>query len=359
MISGAADPNRLAHIVTDDGVEWPIKQADIQTKGAVRTLSPDPVPTVSEVGEQVLIDLFTTPDDDARGDHMVLVGPGDDAAVLAGGGPVVVSTDALVDGRHFRMDWSSPEQIGFKAVVANAADVISMGGRVTGFLASVTCPKDIPVATLIGLRDGMRDAARRYGANVVGGDLTAGDQLVLAVTAIGAMDARTPVRLSTAQVGDVVAVSGPLGSSAAGMELLSAGIGDFTDLVRAHCAPEPHLELGVAAAEAGVHSMTDISDGLMRELHTMSRAAGLRIEIDAAAIPVVPELPAAAARLGVDMNLWTTTGGEDHELLATFAAGELPAGWTAIGSVHAGPADPPVTVRGMDAVDLEAGWHTF
>ena len=353
-----ADPNRLAHIVTDNGAQCPIKRADLDTKGAVRTLSTDPVPTVSEVGEQVLIDLFTNPDADARGDDAVLVGPGDDAAVLAGSGPVVVSTDALVDGRHFRLDWSSPHQIGFKAVVANAADVISMGGRVTGFLASVTCPKDIPVTTLVGLRDGMREAARRYGANVVGGDLTAGDQLVIAVTAIGAMDTRSPVRLSTPRVGDVVAVSGPLGSSAAGMDLLSAGIDDHASLVQAHCAPEPHLELGVVAAESGVHSMTDISDGLMRELHTMSRASGLRIEIDVAAIPVAPELPAAAARLGVDMNVWTTAGGEDHELLATFAPGELPSGWTAIGSVHAGPADPPVTVSGMD-VDPEAGWHTF
>ena len=112
------------------------------------------------------------------------MGPGDDAAVLVGSGPVVVTTDALVDGQHFRLDWSTPRQVGAKAVVANAADVMSMGARVTGFVVSLTCPDRTPTTTLVGVRDGMREAAARYGAQVVGGDLTAGDQLVIAVTAV-------------------------------------------------------------------------------------------------------------------------------------------------------------------------------
>ena len=324
----------------------------------MRDLSSDPVRTVGDVGEHELIVLFTAQNDSALADG-VLVGPGDDAAVLVGGGPVVVSTDALVDGRHFRLDWSTPHQVGAKAVVANAADVMSMGARVTGFVVSLTCPDRTATSTLLGVRDGMREAAARYGAQVVGGDLTAGDQLVIAVTAVGAMDERAPVRLSTPVPGDVLAVSGPLGGSAAGLALLQAGVDGFADLVAAHCVPDPHLHLALPAAESGVHAMTDISDGLSSELRTMARMSGMALRVDSAAVPVPAGLTAAAAELGVDPARWAVAGGEDHELLAAFAPGELPTGWTAIGSVHAGDSGPPVVVSGMDVADLDDGWRTF
>lgn len=319
----------------------------------------EPVRTVSDVGEQELIALFAAPQ--ALGDSGadVLVGPGDDAAVLVGGGAVVVSTDALVDGQHFRLDWSTPQQVGAKAIVANAADVMSMGGRLTGFVVSLTCPKNLPVDTLIGIRDGMRAAAPRFGAQVVGGDLTAGDQLVIAVTAIGAMDSRAPVRLSTAQVGDVMAVSGPLGASAAGLDLLVAGSGDFPALVSAHCQPDPHLTLAMTAIDAGVHAMTDVSDGLLRELRTMAGASGLSMRVNPADIPVAAELAAAAAHLGADPLIWAVCGGEDHELLAAFGPGGLPVGWTAIGTVGAAGSGPSLVLTGMETLDVDAGWHAF
>lgn len=321
------------------------------------TRTAGPVRTVSDVGERELIALFT--ESSAPGHADVLVGAGDDAAVLVGNGPVVVSTDALVDGQHFRLDWSAPRQVGSKSIVANAADVMSMGGRITGFVVSLTCPKDLPVDTLIGLRDGMRATAQRFGADVVGGDLTAGDQLVIAVTAIGTMDSRTPVRLSTAQPGDVLAVSGALGASGAGLDLLAAGIDDFPALVAAHCEPDPHLALAMAAVDAGVHAMTDVSDGLLSELRTMARTSGLTMRVDPACIPMPAELPAAAVRLGTDPLRWAVGGGEDHELLAAFGPGELPAGWTAIGTVEAGGSGPPVYLVGMETVEVYAGWHTF
>lgn len=317
----------------------------------------DPGRTVSEVGEHELIALFTAPEAPDDHDAGVLVGPGDDAAVLVGSGPVVVSTDALVDGQHFRLDWSRPHQVGAKAIVANAADVMSMGGRVTGFVVSLTCPKNLRVDTLIGLRDGMRGAARRFGAQVVGGDLTAGDQLVIAVTAIGAMDSRTPVRLSTPRPDDVLAVSGPLGASGAGLDLLLAGVEDFPSLVAAHCQPEPHLSLAMTAVDAGVHAMTDVSDGLLSELRTMARASGLTMLIDPGSVPVPAELSAAAARLATDPLVWVVGGGEDHELLAAFARDDLPAGWTAIGTVGPAGSGPSVTLVGMETIDV--GWHTF
>lgn len=317
----------------------------------------DPGRTVSDVGEHELIALFAAPPTPADDDAGVLVGPGDDAAVLVGNGPVVVSTDALVDGQHFRLDWSTPRQVGAKAIVANAADVMSMGGRVTGFVVSLTCPKNLRVDTLVGLRDGMRATARQFGAQVVGGDLTAGDQLVIAVTAIGAMDARTPVRLSTPRPGDVLAVSGPLGASGAGLDLLMAGIEDFPSLVAAHCQPEPHLSLAMAAVDAGVHAMTDVSDGLLSELRTMARTSGLTMGVDPASVPVPAELSAAAARLATDPLVWAVGGGEDHELLAAFAPGDRPTGWTAIGTVGPAGSGPSVTLVGMETIDV--GWHTF
>jgi thiamine-monophosphate kinase len=322
-------------------------------------VSTDPVRTVGDVGEGELIDLFAGPDAIDDTDAGVLIGPGDDAAVLAGGGPVVVSTDALVDGQHFRLDWSTPGQVGAKAIVANAADVMSMGGRVTGFVVSLTCPKDLRVDTLVGLRDGMRSAARRYGAQVVGGDLTAGNQLVIAVTAIGAMDSRSPVRLSTAREGDVLAVSGELGASGAGLDLLLAGVPGFTSLVTAHCEPSPHLSLAAGAVSAGVHAMTDVSDGLLSELRTMARQSGHAMHVDPSRVPVVPELAAAAAALHTDPLRWVLGGGEDHELLASFPAGVVPAGWTAIGTVTRRGGGPPVVVTGIDDVDLDLGWRTF
>ncbi|ORM29139.1 thiamine-phosphate kinase [Williamsia sp. 1135] len=325
----------------------------------VRAVSDDPVRTVGDVGELELIDLIAGPESVDGTDTGVLVGPGDDAAVLVGGGPVVVSTDALVEGQHFRLDWSTPIQVGAKAIVANAADVMSMGGRVTGFVVSLTCPKDLGVDTLVGLRDGMRTAAARYGAHVVGGDLTAGCQLVIAVTAIGAMDSRSPVRLSTAREGDVLAVSGQLGASGAGLDLLLAGKAGFPSLVAAHCEPSPNLFLAAGATSAGVHAMTDVSDGLLRELRTMARQSGHAMNVDPTRVPVLPELADAAAALHTDPLRWVLGGGEDHELLASFPPDVVPVGWTVIGTVERRSGGPAVVVTGIDDVDLDAGWRTF
>jgi thiamine-monophosphate kinase len=324
----------------------------------VRKLSIDRVRTVGDVGEQELIALFTAPGGDEHPDDGVLIGPGDDAAVLTGSGPVVVSTDALVDGQHFRLDWSTSHQVGAKAIIANAADVVSMGARVSGFVVSLTCPRHTATATLVGVRDGMRDAAARFGARVVGGDLTAGDQLVIAVTAIGAMDDRAPVRLSTSRPGDILAVSGPLGGSAAGLALLMAGVDGFASLVASHCAPDPRLELALPAVAAGVHAMTDISDGLWSELGTMARTSGLCLRVDPSTVPAPAELADAARTLDVDPRLWMVSGGEDHELLASFEPAFVPTGWTVIGSVHPADTGPPVTVTGMDMATI-TGWRTF
>ena len=148
---------------------------------------------------------------------MVLVGPGDDAAVvLAPDGRSVVSTDMLVEGRHFRLDWSTPHDVGRKAIAQNAADVEAMGATPTAFVVAFGAPGDTSSDDAVALSDGMWEEARRFGAGIVGGDLVAAPQWVISVTVLGDLGVRAPVLLDGARPGDSVAVIGGLGHSTAG-----------------------------------------------------------------------------------------------------------------------------------------------
>ena len=170
----------------------------------------------------------------------VTVGPGDDAAVVAmPDGRVVVTTDMLVEGRHFRLDWSAPHDVGRKAIAQNAADVESMGARTTAFVVAFGAPQDTPVARVQELADGMWLEAGQFGAGIVGGDLVASPQWVISVTALGDLAGRSPVLRSGARPGSVVAVAGELGRSAAGYLLWHNGIDDFHDIRQRHLVPRP------------------------------------------------------------------------------------------------------------------------
>lgn len=326
--------------------------------------------TVGEVGERRLIAELTraavtgdvsAPSGSGRD---IVIGSGDDAAVIDTAGPAVISTDTAVQGRHFRFDWSDATSIGARAVIQAAADIAAMGGRTTGVVVSIACPSTTAVGTVLDLNAGIVDAAHGLGARVLGGDLVAADQVVVTVTVVGALDGLAPVVVGGARAGDVLAVTGAaLGASAAGLALLvdaeSRGTDDlsarFSGLVTAYRLPAPDLRLGPAAARAGAHAMTDISDGLVEELITMSAASGVRLEVDSAAIPTADDLIAAADALGVDPRDWAVAGGEDHELLAAFGAGDPPPGWTVIGRVSPGAG---VVVDGHPVADLR-GWQSF
>ena len=321
--------------------------------------------TVGEVGERAMIALFTAAAaerDDADGD--VVIGSGDDAAVLAGAGPVVVSTDTAVAGRHFRFDWSTPEQIGARAVVQSAADIAAMGGSLSGLVVSIGCPPQTPVDRVLALNEGMVAQTHRFGGRVLGGDLVSAPVVVLTVTSLGSLDGVAPVTLSGARSGDELAVSGRLGGAAAGLAVLSAvehGADPalaqrFSPLVERYRLPQPDLTQGPIAARAGAHAMTDISDGLVEEIVTMADASGLGVDVDSAAVPRPDGLDALAAELGVDPIRWALAGGEDHELLAAFAPGTTPAGWTVIGTV--GRRGGGATVDGRPVGDLR-GWQSF
>jgi len=312
--------------------------------------------TVGELGEFGLIDAVT-----ARlpGGADVLLGPGDDAAVVtAADGRVVATTDLLVEGVHFRRDWSEAADVGHKAAAQNLADIAAMGARPTALLVGLAAPADLPTAWALGLADGLAAEASRAGAAVVGGDVVASDRLVVSVTALGSLDGRAPVTRSGARDGDLVAVRGRLGWSAGGLAVLTRGFRSPRALVEAHRRPMPDYAAGPIAAAHGATAMVDTSDGLLADLRHVADASGVRIELDLAALEIASTLRDAAAALGKDPIEWVLTGGEDHALAATFPAGTgAPAGWVVLGRVVPGSG---VVVAGIDgAYEGPGGWRHY
>ncbi|HEY6279858.1 MAG TPA: thiamine-phosphate kinase [Streptosporangiaceae bacterium] len=313
--------------------------------------------TVADLGEFGLIAAIA-----ARlpRDGTTIVGIGDDAAVLAASpGSQVATMDLLVEGRHFRRDWSRPEDVGGKAAAQNLADVAAMGATPVALLVGLAAPGDLPVAWAVALVDGLAAECARAGATVAGGDVSSADTIMIAVTALGKL-AGAPVTRAGARPGDVLAVVGVLGHSAAGLALLSAGLAEPASLIAAHRWPRPVYQAGPEAAALGATSMIDVSDGLVADLAHVAQASGAGIGIDTARLAPGADLEAAAAALsepGPALALrWMLTGGEDHALAATFPPGtRLPAHWTVLGGVHEGHG---VQVDGRPWAG-PAGWDHF
>ncbi|GAA2068819.1 thiamine-phosphate kinase [Microbacterium hatanonis] len=295
-----------------------------------------------------------------------IVGPGDDAAVLdAVDGRVVATTDTLVHGPDFRLAWSSPFDLGWKAAAVNLSDVAAMGARPTALLVALAMPDDLPVSFVDGLAAGLAAACAELspGCAVEGGDLTVSDTLTIAVTALGSLDGREPVRRSGAALGDTVAVVGDLGVAALGLSVLFRRFVDaagspvaidpsgWAGLTAAEAlglqrqlAPRPPIASGAIAAIAGATAMMDVSDGLVLDARRMADASGVTIDIVRALLGADPD-----AALG---------GGEDHALLATFPPGAaLPEGFRAIGEVRARVA-AAVTVDGVP-YEKPGGWDPY
>ncbi len=368
--------------------------------------------TVRELGEFALIERINRRRVQAPG---VLLGPGDDAALVAApDGRFVVTTDMLVQDRHFRLDWSSPADIGRKAIAQNAADVVAMGAAPSAFVVALGLPSDTPLEVVDGLADGMWAEAARAGASIAGGDLVRSREIVISVTAFGDLNGRAPVPRAGARVGDTVAVAGRLGWSAAGLAALTAGVdsAEFAEVLAAHRVPQPpytavldvlstkdtaaqphndvaphprddaasHSHDDVAAHphndaappprdDAAAHppnntanpatpcpnSLTDVSDGLLADLGHIAESSGVSIDLDSAALRD-PALERIAGALDADAAQWILTGGEDHAFAGTWPAGRpLPPGWVPIGRVCAGHG---VTVDGVPRSG-SAGWESF
>lgn len=310
--------------------------------------------TLAGVGEFAVIDRLVAGRDQPAA---VALGPGDDAAVVfAADGKTVVSTDMLVAGRHFRLDWSTPHDVGRKAVAQNAADIEAMGARATAFVVAFGAPADTPTAAALELADGLWHEARLLGAGIVGGDLVSAPQWVISVTVLGDLEGREPVCRAGARPGDIVAVVGELGRSAAGYALWHSDIHQFNELRRRHLVPEPPYGQGRVAADAGATAMTDVSDGLLADLGHIAQASGVGIDVLTAELADDRDAVADAANaVGADALAWVLGGGEDHALVATFPASP-PDGWRMIGRVLEGP--PRVLVDGAEW-DGNPGWQSF
>ena len=204
-----------------------------------------------------------------------LLGPGDDAAVVAvPDGRVVATTDLLVENRHFRRDWSTANDIGHKAAARNFADIAAMGAVPTALLLGFATPGDVALEWVDGLMAGLREECGEVGAAIIGGDVTAADVITLGVTALGDLQGREPVTLGGARPGDVVALAGKVGWAAAGFAVLGRGFRSPVQVVSAHRRPEPPYAEGPRAAELGASAMTDVSDGLVADLGS-SHPAGV------------------------------------------------------------------------------------
>jgi thiamine-monophosphate kinase len=309
---------------------------------------------LSGTGEFALIDRVVGRLPQGRS---TLLGPGDDAAVVAApDGRVVACTDALVDGRHFRRDWCGASDVGHRAAAANLADIAAMGATPTALLVALCAPPDLPVQWAEQLSEGLVEEAAAVGASVVGGDTASSPVLVITVTALGDLAGREPVQRSGARAGDVVALNGRLGYAAAGYTVLSRGFRTPKVLVEAYRRPIVDYAAGPAAAIAGATSMIDVSDGLLADLDHIARASGVHIDLARDAFELPSQVRDAAQALGVDPYQWILSGGDDHALAATFPANTpLPDGWKIVGRVCAGGG---ITVDGREW-DGPRGWEHF
>ncbi len=305
-------------------------------------------PTLGDVGEAGVLDqVFARLAAAAQpgAGSQVLVGPGDDTAYLRTGGAVLATTDTMVRGRDWLDHWSAPGDVGGKVVAQNLADLAAMGGVGTGLLVTLVAPADLPVRWAADFTDGLAAAAARAGVPVLGGDLSSSSgALIVSVTALGEIRGAGPVLRSGATAGQVLAVSGALGRSAAGLELLRRGDDDgwppaevakrAAVLVGYHCRPDPDLAQGPIAAAAGASAMIDVSDGLGRDGGRVARASGVRIDLDPSAVAALaaPIAEVLGEETAVQCVL---AGGEEHVLLATFDPSAVPDGWTTLGEVSA------------------------
>ena len=287
-----------------------------------------------------------------------VVGPGDDAAVVAvPDGRVVATTDVLVEGRHFRRDWSSAADIGHRAAAANLADIAAMGARPTALLVAFCAPPETQVGWVEELAGGLSAEAAGAGAGIVGGDMSASPVLTIAVTALGDLEGRAPVRRTGARPGDLLALAGRVGYAAAGYTVLSRGFRSPKLLVEAHRRPLVPYPAGPAAARLGATSMIDVSDGLLADLGHLATASGMAIDVRTSTFQVPAQMRDTAEALGVNPYTWILAGGDDHALAATFPAGtDLPEDWLVIGSVSGGTG---VTVDGQPYTNGPTGWDHF
>lgn len=283
---------------------------------------------IHEIGEFGLIDRLAGQLGSV--DKSVIVGIGDDAAVVqyAANVHVVTTTDMLVEGVHFRTDTIPDRELGWKMVAVSISDIAAMGGRPRHVLISLAIPAGHDVERLEALYAGVRDVCDAYGCHVIGGDIVKTDgPFVISVTLLGEVPGGEELRRSTARPGDLVFLTGSVGSSAAGLHYVQHG-GDANlsgeqaaRLLRAHQRPEPQVEAGRLLRESGAcTSLNDVSDGVASESNEIAKASGVRLVLDAGKLPFDPGVLQYAKLRGADPLEWGLYGGEDYQLIGTLRA---------------------------------------
>jgi thiamine-monophosphate kinase len=290
----------------------------------------------------------------------VLVPLGDDCAVLRlGGRDWVAASDMLVSGHHFK-GWAAPEDVGYKAVAVNVSDVAAMGGTPRFVLASGGAPDP---ETTRRCMQGVLEACEAFGVYPLGGDTTRAGALTVDVAILGELEA-PPVLRSGARPGDLLAVTGELGASAAGLLAMENGVHGPVRLVDKHLRPTPRVVAGRAAARLGVGAMIDLSDGLASDACHVCERSGVGCRVNLDLLPVSEDTRELTESLGRDPEILAATGGEDYELLISVPEPVLEAlvesagvPVTTIGEVTNGAG--VVFLRGREAVEGLSGWDHF
>ncbi len=321
------------------------------------TPTPPEPRTISDAGEFGLIGDITRR---LAMPPSVSVGPGDDAAVFLVNGSAVITVDMIVEGHDFRRDWSSPADVGHKAVAGSVADIESMGARPTIMVIGLGAPAGLEYLWVKEFMTGVREEADLAGVALVGGDMATAPQITISVSVVGETAGQAPVLRSGAKPGQVVAVRGRLGWAAAGLAALARGFRSPRAAVDSQRAPQVPYGAGRQAAQAGASAMIDVSDGLLADLRHIADASNVGVDLDSARFVIAEPVAAVATALGRDPLGFVLTGGEDHAMAATFDPGRVPADWDVVGRVvEVDPvAGPQVLVDGH-AWEGEQGWQHF
>jgi len=252
----------------------------------------------------------------------IVVPNGDDAAVFRIGDELIaVTTDGMVEGRHFSFNYYSPKQVGSKAIESSVSDIVAMGGRPQYVFISISLPSAASDSLVLGIYQGVYQAAARVDCSLLGGDITTGtSELVITVSAMGRISSpRHLCTRSAARPGDLVFVTGQLGGSAAGLDMIQKGIPGFEDLKRKHLEARCRVDV-IEQIAPHANAMIDVSDGLSSEIHHICRMSKCGAVLDEERIPISESVKLAAKAAGTNALKYAYGGGEDYELLYTIPA---------------------------------------